>query len=184
MSGHLSIRRGDKMQISNDKVVTIEYTMTDQLGNLLDSSDNGDTVSFIQGRGAVFPTLEAALEGKSIGERLQITLTPEQAYGATDERLIKIIPRGHFRMAGEITVGSRFKTRRDDTDVVVTVVKVDEESVVVDANPPLAGVTIQMDVVIVEVRDAIEEELASGQVQDMDEIYAKEQKKSVTVELK
>ncbi len=63
-------------------------------------------------------------------------------------------------------------------------VKVDEESVVVDANPPLAGVTIQMDVVIVEVRDAIEEELASGQVQDMDEIYAKEQKKSVTVELK
>lgn len=184
MSDHLSIHRGDKMQISNDKVVTIEYTMTDQLGNLLDTSDNGDTVSFIQGRGAVFPALEAALEGKSIGEQLQITLTPEQAYGATDERLIKIIPRDQFRMAGEIAVGSRFKTRRDNTEVVVTVVKVDEESVVVDANPPLAGVTIQMDMVIVEVRDAIAEELASGQLQDMDDIYAREQKTSVAVELK
>ncbi|WP_428622970.1 FKBP-type peptidyl-prolyl cis-trans isomerase [Sedimenticola sp.] len=172
------------MQISNDKVVTIEYTMTDPLGNLLDTSDNGDTFSFIQGRGAIFPALETALEGKSIGERLQITLTPEQAYGATDERLIKIIPRNKFRMEGEISVGSQFKTQRDNTEVIVTVVKVDEENVVVDANPPLAGVTIQMDVVIVEVRDAIEEELASGQVQDMDEIYAKEQKKSVAVELK
>lgn len=172
------------MQISKDKVVTIEYTMTDPLGNLLDTSDNGDTVAFIQGRGAVFPALESALEGKSMGERLQITLSPEQAYGATDERLIKSIPRDQFRLEGEIRAGSRFKTRRDDTEVVVTVVRVDDESVLVDANPPLAGVTIQLDVVIVEVRDAIEEELASGQVQDMDEIYEKEQKKSVTVELK
>jgi FKBP-type peptidyl-prolyl cis-trans isomerase SlyD len=172
------------MQISNDKVVTIEYTMTDQLGNLLDTSDNGETVSFIHGRATVFPALEVALEGRSIGERLQLTLTPEQAYGATDERLVKVIPRDKFKLEGEIAVGRRFKTRRDDTEVVVTVVKVDDESVVVDANPPLAGVTIQMDVVIVEVRDAIAEELASGQVQDMDEIYEKEQKKSVIVELK
>ncbi len=172
------------MQISNDKVVTIEYTMTDPLGNLLDSSDNGDTVSFIQGRGAIFPALETALDGKLMGEHLQITLTPEQAYGATDERLIKVIPRDRFRMQGEIAVGSQFKTRRDDTEVVVTVVKVDQENVVVDANPPLAGVTIQIKVVIVEVRDAIEEELASGQVQEMDEIYAKEQNKGVAVELK
>ncbi|WP_260294768.1 FKBP-type peptidyl-prolyl cis-trans isomerase [Sedimenticola hydrogenitrophicus] len=172
------------MQISNDKVVTIEYTMTDQLGNLLDTSDNGETVSFIHGRGTVFPALEEALDGRSIGERLQLTLTPEQAYGATDERLVKVIPRDKFKLEGEIAVGRRFKTLRDDTEVVVTVVKVDDESVVVDANPPLAGVTIQMDVVIVEVRDAIAEELASGQVQDMDEIYEKEQKKSVIVELK
>ncbi|MCW8848117.1 MAG: peptidylprolyl isomerase [Sedimenticola sp.] len=172
------------MQISKDKVVTIEYTMKDQLGNLLDTSDNGDPISFIQGKGGVFPALEAALDGKSIGERLQVTLTPEQAYGQTDERLIKIIPRDKFKVEGEPQVGSQFRTRRDDTDVVVTIVKVDDESVVVDANPPLAGVTILMDIVIVEVRDAVEEELRTGQVQNMDEIYEKEHKKSMAVELK
>jgi FKBP-type peptidyl-prolyl cis-trans isomerase SlyD len=172
------------MQISQDKVVTIEYTMTDPLGNLLDTSDNGDTISFIQGKGGIFPALEEALENRSIGERVQITLPPEQAYGATDERLIKIIPRDKFRVEGEIVVGSQFKTRRDDTDILVTIVKVDDDSVVVDANPPLAGVTINMDVIIVEVRDAIEEELLTGQVQNMDEIYEKEHKKSMAVELK
>ncbi|MCW8944788.1 MAG: peptidylprolyl isomerase [Sedimenticola sp.] len=172
------------MQISQDKVVTIEYTMTDQLGNLLDTSDNGDTLSFIQGKGAIFPALEDALSGKSIGERLEITLTPEQAYGKTDERLIKIVPRDRFKFEGEIQVGSQFKTRRDDEDIVVTIVKVDDESVVIDANPPMAGVTINMDIVIVEVRDAVEEELLTGQVQDMDEIYEKEHKKSMAVELK
>ncbi len=172
------------MQISQDKVVTIEYTMTDQLGNLLDTSDNGDTLSFIQGKGAIFPALEDALSGKSIGERLEITLTPEQAYGKTDERLIKIVPRDRFKFEGEIQVGSQFKTRRDDEDIVVTIVKVDDQNVVIDANPPMAGVTINMDIVIVEVRDAVEEELITGQVQDMDEIYEKEQKKSMAVELK
>ncbi len=172
------------MLISKDKVVTIEYTMKDALGNRLDSSDDGDAVSFIQGRGTVFPALEEALEGKSIGERVAVTLTPDQAYGETDERLVKIIPRDKFRVEGEIEVGQQFRTQRGGTEIPVTVVKVDEENVVVDANPPLAGVTLEMDVVIVEVRDAIEEELATGEVQDMDEIYEKEQQKSVIVELK
>ena len=172
------------MQISQDKVVTIEYTMTDQLGNLLDTSDNGETISFIQGKGGVFPALEEALNEKSIGERVAVTLTPEQAYGNTDERLVKIVPREKFKVEGEIKVGSQFRTHRDDEDIVVKVVKVDDENVVIDANPPLAGVTINMDIVIVEVRDAVEEELATGQVQNMDEIYEKEHKKSMAVELK
>lgn len=172
------------MQVSNDRVVTIEYTMSDPLGNRLDSSDDGDTVSFIHGRGALFPALEAALEGKSMGERVEVILPPDQAYGETDERLVKIIPRERFGVEGEISVGQQFRTRRGETEVPVTVVRVDEENVVVDANPPLAGVTLHMDVVIVEVREAIEEELASGQVQDMDDIYEKERSKSVIVELK
>ncbi|MCW8906496.1 MAG: peptidylprolyl isomerase [Sedimenticola sp.] len=172
------------MLVSKDKVVTIEYTMSDPLGNRLDSSDNGDTVSFIQGRGSLFPALEAALEGKSMGERVEVILPPDQAYGETDERLVKVVPRAQFQVEGEISVGQQFRTRRGDTEVPVTVVRVDEENVVVDANPPLAGVTLHMDMVIVEVREAIEEELASGQVQDMDDIYGKEHKKSVAVELK
>ena len=172
------------MQISQDKVVTIEYTMTDPLGNVLDTSDNGDTVAFIQGRGAVFPALESHLDGMNMGEQFEVTLPPEEAYGTTDERLIKVIPRDKFRVEGEIAVGSQFRTQRDDTEVVVTVVKVDDDSVMIDANPPMAGVTITLRGVIVEVRDAIEAELASGEVQDMDEIYEKEQKNSMIVELK
>ncbi|OOZ38670.1 peptidylprolyl isomerase [Solemya pervernicosa gill symbiont] len=162
------------MQISKDKVVTIEYTMTDEAGKMVDTTDNRDALSFIQGSGQLIPALEQALEGHSSGEQLQITLPPEQGYGERDERLVKEIPRSQFQVPGEIELGMLFQAQNGDHAVPVTVVKFDEETVTIDANPQLAGTTLSVDIVIVEVRDAIAEELESGEVQEINEIYQQE----------
>ncbi len=162
------------MKISNDVVVTIEYTVKDKQGNIIDSSDDNEALSFIQGKGKVFSGLEAALMGRSSGERLIVSLEPEQAYGARNEELVKQIPRERFNIDDQIQPGMKFKTRKEDRVMTVTVTEVTDDLVTVDANHPLAGVSIDIDLVIISVREAIEEELRSGEVQEMDEIYGKE----------
>ena len=64
------------MQVTKDKVVTLEYTMTDDEGDVVDTTDNGEPLSFIQGRASLLPAIEAAIEGKEVGHRLAITLEP------------------------------------------------------------------------------------------------------------
>ncbi len=162
------------MKICNDRVVTIEYTVKDKQGNIIDSSDDNESLSFIQGRGKILGGLEAALMGRYSGERLSISLEPEQAYGTRDEKLVKQIPRDRFNFEGEIKPGMQFKTRKKERMLGVTVTKVTEEQVTVDANHPLAGLSIDVDLVILSVREAIDAELHSGEVQEMDEIYRKE----------
>jgi len=162
------------MKISNDLVVTIEYTVKDKQGNIIDSSDDNEALSFIQGKGKVFSGLEAALMGRSSGERLSVSLEPDQAYGARNEELVKQIPRERFNFDDQIQPGMKLKTKKGDRVMAVTVTEVTDDLVTVDANHPLAGVSIDIDLVIISVREAIEEELRSGEVQEMDEIYSKE----------
>ncbi len=162
------------MKIRNDQVVTIEYTVKDKQGNIIDSSDDDEALSFIQGKGKVFSGLEAALMGRSSGERLSISLEPDEAYGARNEELVRQIPRNRFNFDEQIQPGMKFKTQKEKRVMTVTVTEVTDDLVTVDANHPLAGVSIDIDLVIISVREAIEAELESGEVQEMEEIYSKE----------
>jgi len=152
------------MQIAKDKVVTIDYTLTDGQGTVLDSSQDGEPLSYIQGAGSIIPGLEAALEGKSIGEALQVTIAPDQAYGERDESLMQTVSRGSFEGADQVEVGMRFRVQSDSELQVITVVGVEEDTVTIDGNHPLAGVTLNFDVTIRGVRDATGEELSHGHV--------------------
>ena len=163
------------MQISKDKVVTIEYKMVDREGNIISTSDDGDALSFIQGRATVFPALEEQVEGHKMGERLTFALEPQQAYGERDESLVRVIPRGQFNFTGDIDAGMKFVTRKNDRELPVIVTAVSDDEVTVDANHALAGIVMNVDLVIVDVREAIEAELESGVVQEMDDIYTQEQ---------
>ena len=164
------------MQISNDTVVTIEFTLTDDDGVLLDSTDDREALAFLHGRGDIFEGLEEALLGHDSGEKLNISLPPEQGFGPSLEELIKQVPTEYFPKAKEIAPGMQFKTEKEGEEVVVTVVDVDEESglITIDANHPLAKSSLHFDLVIVGVRNAIAAELRTGQVQTMDEIYSRE----------
>lgn len=162
------------MKVVTDKVITLEYSLSDEHGRLLDSSDGKEPLTLIHGRGSVFPAIEAAINGHNMGERIKLELTPEQAYGLHDARLLRQVPRGNFRVDGEITPGMRFLRRIDGEEYIVTVSAVDEEQVTIDANHPLAGEHIHFDLVITGIRDALDEELRSGHIQELDEIYAKE----------
>lgn len=153
------------MRIENQKVASIEYTLTDSDGNVLDSSDEGEPLSYLHGHGNIVPGLENALEGKSPGDRLSVDVAPEHGYGERDESLVQSIPRSRFPDEG-LEVGAQFHAEAGGHSHVVTVVDIDDEDVTVDANHPLAGQSLHFDVTVTGVRDATEEELAHGHVHD------------------
>ncbi len=160
------------MTIQQNRVVTIEYTLSDDKGNTIDTTDGREAFSYIHGSGSLFPALEQALEGHHSGEHLNITLSPEQSYGVRDERLMRTLPRERFNTDDEIREGMSFKTLYGDEEVEVIVVAANDKEVTIDANAALAGVTLKFDIVVTAVRDAGSEELESGQVVSLDDIYS------------
>jgi len=153
------------MQIAAHKVVTIDYTLTDDAGQVIDSSKGGEPLAYIQGIGNIIPGLEAALEGKKAGDSLQVSIAPAEGYGERDDSLKQAVPRQMFETPEEIQVGMQFHTMTEDGNVmVVTVVEASTETVTVDANHPLAGQNLNFDVTVKDVREATSEELEHGHV--------------------
>lgn len=151
------------MQIDAQKVITIDYTLTGESGNVLDSSEDDGPLSYLQGSGNIIPGLETALRGKAPGDTMHVTVPPADGYGTRDETLVQVLPRNRFPK-GEIAVGMRFTADSDAGPHLVTVVAVDQKQVTVDGNHPLAGQTLSFDVTIREVRDATDEEIEHGHV--------------------
>ncbi len=154
------------MQVSKHKVVTIDYTLRDEQGSVIDSSSGGEPFSYIQGIGSVIPGLEQALEGHNPGESVTVRIPPEQAYGERDEALVQVVPRSLFGPDQEVAVGMQFQAETESGTRIVTVVGVEDDRVTVDANHPLAGATLTFDVTVVDVRDATPEELEHGHVHE------------------
>jgi FKBP-type peptidyl-prolyl cis-trans isomerase SlyD len=152
------------MTIAKDKVVSIEYTLKDDQGIVLDSSEGSDPLSYLHGADDIIAGLEAALEGKAVGDELSIDVEPQDGYGERDENLIAVVPRDNFDDADEIQEGDEFEADSEEGDYIVTVTSVDEESVTVDGNHPLAGIRLHFDVKVTEIRDATQEELEHGHV--------------------
>jgi FKBP-type peptidyl-prolyl cis-trans isomerase SlyD len=151
------------MQIANQAVVTIDYTLTDDQGAVLDSSNGEEPLTYIHGSGSIIPGLENALAGRAAGDALKVTVAPVDGYGERDEELVQAVPRNRFP-AASIEVGMRFHAQGSDGSRVVTVVAVDDANVTVDANHPLAGMTLAFDVKVLEVRTATADELEHGHV--------------------
>ncbi len=151
------------MQIEDQKVVSIEYTLTDGEGNVIDSSNGREPLAYLHGAGNIIPGLEKALTGKSTGDSLTANIPPGDAYGEKDPQLVQAVPRDRFP-ANDIKVGMQFQAQGGGQSRVVTVVKVDPDNVTIDANHPLAGQTLNFDVKVVDVRDATQEELSHGHV--------------------
>lgn len=153
------------MQVAKNKVVTIDYTVTDEQGAVIDSSNGGEPLAYIHGIGNLIPGLESALEGKDQGENVNASIPPEQAYGERSEELMQVVPRERFDTGEqELQPGMRFQAQSDQGAQVVTVVDVNDKEVTVDANHPLAGSTLNFAVTVVDVRDATAEELDHGHV--------------------
>jgi len=152
------------MQIEQNSVVTLHYTLKDNDGNIIDQSDDG---SFLYMHGAmnIIPGLENALAGKSAGDEFSVTVSPEEGYGAKDPERIQEVPKEMFDNADEIKPGVQFHAQGPDGNaVVVTVVEVKDEAVIIDGNHALAGVDLNFSVAVVDVREATEEEISLGHV--------------------
>ncbi len=151
------------MQISKHKVVTMDYVLRDDQGSLIDSSEGKEPLAYIQGAGSIIPGLENALEGKTNGDSLAVRIAPEEAYGERDETLLQVVPRNMFDVP-DVDVGMQFQTQSEAGPQIVTVVAMTDDEITVDANHPLAGVTLNFEVNVVDVRDASDDELSHGHV--------------------
>jgi FKBP-type peptidyl-prolyl cis-trans isomerase SlyD len=152
------------MRITTHKVVTMDYTLTDEAGRVIDSSEGRDPFSYIHGTGSLIRGVESALDGKSPGDSFKVTISPKQGYGERDESLVEAIPRKMFQSDRDLEPGMRFQTSSDPGALVVTVVRIEDDTVTVDGNHPLAGVTLIFAIAVRNVREATAEELSHGHI--------------------
>lgn len=152
------------MQIAKNAVVAIDYTLTDGDGQVLDTSQGRGPLAYLHGAGNIIPGLEKALEGKAEGEKVNVSVPPEEGYGERDESLIQAVPKKMFAETAEPEPGMQFQAQGPDGARVLTILKVEDDQVTVDANHPLAGQELNFDVAVVNVREASEEELEHGHV--------------------
>lgn len=151
------------MIVATNKVVKMHYSVMDNDKNSIDNSFDGEPLIFIVGTGYLIQGLEDALQGKKAGDTFSVTVPPEQGYGERHDDLMQAVPKSMFE-GMEIEVGMQFRASTDDGDQSVMIIDIQEEDVIVDGNNPLAGITLNFDVEILEVRDATADELEHGHV--------------------
>jgi len=153
------------MLIAANKAVSIDYTLTNDIGEVIDSSAGGAPLVYLQGAGNIIPGLEKALDGKTQGDELTVTIEPEDAYGEYSAELVSTLSRSMFEGVDELEVGMQFHASAPDGQMqIVTIRDLDGDDVTVDGNHPLAGQRLTFQVKIVDVRDASQEEVAHGHV--------------------
>ncbi|MET8426718.1 peptidylprolyl isomerase [Nocardia sp. NPDC059091] len=151
------------MSIAADKVVSIEYTLKADDGEVLDTSVGEAPLVYLHGADNIVPGLEQALEGKSTGDELVVVVEPEDAYGEYLAELVSAVPRDMFEGVDELEPGMEFHAEAPDGDSQIVIVRqVDGDEVTIDANHPLAGQRLHFTVKVVDIRDASEDELAHG----------------------
>ena len=152
------------MNISKDCVVTLHYTLTDDQGTVIDKSNDG-SFAYLHGASNIIPGLENALEGKAVDDEFDVTVSPEEGYGLRDEARLEAVPREMFPADTDIEPGMQFHAQGPEGQmIVVTVNKVEDDTITIDGNHPLAGVTLNFAVKVIDIRDASAEEIEHGHV--------------------
>ena len=152
------------MQVAKNKVVGIDYKLTDKEGKTIDSSESHGPLYYIQGIGNLIPGLENALDGKKAGDNLKVKIDPKDGYGERNDALCQSVPKAQFESDEGLEIGMQFEVDTEQGELVVSVTKIEGDTVTVDGNHPLAGVELHFDVTVKEVREATAEELAHGHV--------------------
>jgi len=152
------------MKIAPNKVVVMHYAVSDSEGTLIDSSYDHKPLSIIHGTGYMIPGLEDALVDHVTGDKFEVEVSADKAYGERHEGFVQSVPKAMFEGVDELTVGTQLRATTDEGEQTVIVIDVQDDEITVDGNHPLAGIDLQFDVEILEVRDATEDELAHGHV--------------------
>lgn len=146
-----------------NQVVTINYTLKDSEGEIIDSTSEGKSFSFLSGSEQILPKLEEAIGGMLIGSKKIVALTAEDAYGEYIDDAVQVLQRSEFPKEMEIKEGMEFVTNDADGNQMPFVIsKITDEQITVDFNHPLAGEDLTFDVELLDLRDATAEELSHG----------------------
>ena len=129
----------------------------------MDSSGDGEGLSYLHGHQNIVPGLESALTGKAVGDTVNAEVAPQEAYGERREELVFTVPRDRLPQDEELSLGMQFRAQAEEgQEVVVTLVNIEDDTVTMDGNHPLAGQTLFFDVAVTDIRDATADELDHG----------------------
>ena len=155
-------------KITQNAVVSLDYTLTNDAGDILDKSENGQFV-YLHGANNIIPGLEKALNDKSLNEKFDVTIEPADAYGLKDESKKQVVGKEMFEADSPIEPGVQFHAQSPEGEMlVITVTEVNGDEVTIDGNHPLAGERLHFSIEVKEIRDASEEEISHGHVHGPD----------------
>lgn len=148
--------------VAKDRVITVRYAIRGADGTEVESNREGEPFVSLHGHGSLLPAIETALDGKASGERLNFTLTPDQAFGEHRSDFTQRISKKYLPNPNRLKPGEQTTLQTREGPRTVTVIKVGGKVVDIDLNHPLAGQTLEFDIELVSVREATAEELAHG----------------------
>ncbi|MCF6437953.1 peptidylprolyl isomerase [Pseudoalteromonas luteoviolacea] len=151
------------MKIAQNAVVKMHYAVLDDDQNTIDNTFDEEPLEFIIGTGFLIEGLENALIDKQAGDKISVTVKPEEGYGERNDNLTQAVPKSMFEGI-DVEVGMQFRATTDEGEQAVIVIGVEDDEVIVDGNHPLSGLTLHFDVEILDVREATADELAHGHV--------------------
>jgi FKBP-type peptidyl-prolyl cis-trans isomerase SlyD len=150
------------MTVEDRKVVSFHYSLSNDKGEPLESSREGDALVYLHGYRNIIPGLEKAMAGKDVGDSFQVTVEPAEAYGERNANSVQRVSAKHFPNPKALKPGQLVRLQTRNGPVQATIVKVGRFNVDVDTNHPLAGQTLTFDVEITDIRDASREEIDHG----------------------
>jgi FKBP-type peptidyl-prolyl cis-trans isomerase SlyD len=154
------------VRIERGAIVTIQYVILDEGGQVMESSPRHAPVSYLHGFHQIVPALEIALEGGSAGDVCEVELEPDESFGEYDPSSVFAVPRALFGDEDLATGSFVSALSSDGRERMCRVVRLDGDSVVLDMNHPLAGRSIRIAVHVTAVRPASAQELSHGHAHD------------------
>lgn len=150
------------MVVADQLVVSFHYILKNHDGEVMENSEGGEPARYLHGVNGIIRGIEEALTGKAVGDEVKVRITPENGYGEYDVSLLETAPRTAFANRDNITVGQRFEQQTEDGVVSVYVSEVNEDTIVIDKNHPLAGQMLFFELSVVDIREATAEEIDHG----------------------
>lgn len=152
------------MKIGLNSVVSLDYTLKNSAGTVLDSSQGREPLVYLHGVGALIPGLEKVLEGMSKSDKTVAIVQPEDGYGKRNEELVYKVPKSGFQGDEEMQVGMQVQLETENGPMIASISNIEGEDVTLDMNHPLADMELHFDVTIVDIREATADEISHGHV--------------------
>lgn len=148
------------MRIANNCLVALKFTLSNETGRVIDSSPDGKPMEYVHGAAGILPELERHLAGKDVGDAFDVTIPPDRGFGHRQATLVEIISRAEWSEAHKMKVGDAVtRTAPDGATQNYLITVMDADSITIDGNHPLAGMTLRFQGSVVSVRAATAEEL-------------------------
>jgi FKBP-type peptidyl-prolyl cis-trans isomerase SlyD len=152
------------MQITNNTAVTIHYALTKDSGEEIDSTVGSDPMVYLHGSGNIISGLEKVLHNKNVGDKFNVRIEAEDAYGEYSDDMIQVVSRDMFDGIDTVEIGMQFHAAVNSGSGIITVVKIEGDDITIDGNHPMAGQALNFDIEIVGVRLATKEEISHGHI--------------------